>query len=193
MSNSVQPHRRQPTRLLRPWDSPGKTTGEGCHCLLREMHISYYKLFFLSFPFVLELKHWIDFFSGNCGFFVGSMTFDLKNVLKYLFKVVLCLLGMISHHHDGGFAQSSSSSYAFPKHETPKTRFSCFFSLQIILILKRLKRKKILIRWQPKGAIFYLDVQPLQQFLKNRMKAISSVMWLSISSNWQAYFSFFPP
>ena len=28
------PHRWQPTRLLRPWDSPGKNTGVGCHCLL---------------------------------------------------------------------------------------------------------------------------------------------------------------
>ncbi|XDA70813.1 hypothetical protein R6Z07F_001177 [Ovis aries] len=34
MSNSVQPHRRQPTRLLCPWDSPGKSTRVGCHCLL---------------------------------------------------------------------------------------------------------------------------------------------------------------
>ena len=34
MSDSVQPHRRQPTRLLRPWDSPGKITGVGCHFLL---------------------------------------------------------------------------------------------------------------------------------------------------------------
>ena len=25
----------QPTRLLRPWDFPGKSTGVGCHCLLR--------------------------------------------------------------------------------------------------------------------------------------------------------------
>ena len=35
VSNSVRPHRRQPTRLPRPWDSPGKSTGVGCHCLLR--------------------------------------------------------------------------------------------------------------------------------------------------------------
>ena len=27
MSNSVRPHRRQPTRFRRPWDSPGKDTG----------------------------------------------------------------------------------------------------------------------------------------------------------------------
>ena len=31
VSNSVQPQRRQPTRLPRPWDSPGKDTGVGCH------------------------------------------------------------------------------------------------------------------------------------------------------------------
>ena len=31
MSDSVQPHRRQPTRLHRPWDSPGKNTAVGCH------------------------------------------------------------------------------------------------------------------------------------------------------------------
>ena len=35
MSNSVRPHRRQPTRLPRPWDSPGKNTGVGCHFLLQ--------------------------------------------------------------------------------------------------------------------------------------------------------------
>ena len=35
MSDSVRPHRRQPTRLPHPWDSPGKNTGVGCHFLLR--------------------------------------------------------------------------------------------------------------------------------------------------------------
>ena len=31
MSDSVRPHRRQTTRLPRPWDSPGKNTGVGCY------------------------------------------------------------------------------------------------------------------------------------------------------------------
>ena len=31
----MQPHRQQPTRLPRPWDSPGKNTGVGCHFLLQ--------------------------------------------------------------------------------------------------------------------------------------------------------------
>ena len=33
VSDSVQSHRRQPTRLPCPWDSPGKNTGVGCHFL----------------------------------------------------------------------------------------------------------------------------------------------------------------
>ena len=39
MSDSVQPHRRQPTRLPRPWDSPGKNSGVGCHFLLQCMKV----------------------------------------------------------------------------------------------------------------------------------------------------------
>ena len=36
VSDSVQPHGLQPTRLLHPWDSPGKNTGVGCHFLLHK-------------------------------------------------------------------------------------------------------------------------------------------------------------
>ena len=39
MSDTVQPHRRQPTRLPHPWDSPGKNTGVGCHFLLQCMKV----------------------------------------------------------------------------------------------------------------------------------------------------------
>ena len=39
MSDSVQPHRWQLTRLPRPWDSPGKNTGVGCHFLLQCMKV----------------------------------------------------------------------------------------------------------------------------------------------------------
>ena len=35
LSDSLRPHRRQPTKLPRPWDSPGKNTGVGCHFLLQ--------------------------------------------------------------------------------------------------------------------------------------------------------------
>ena len=39
MSDSVRLHRKQPTRLLRPWDSPGKNTGVGCHFILQCMKV----------------------------------------------------------------------------------------------------------------------------------------------------------
>ena len=40
LSDSVRPpHRRQPTRLPCPWDSPGKNTGVGCHFLLQCMKV----------------------------------------------------------------------------------------------------------------------------------------------------------
>jgi len=40
MSNSVRSHRQQPTRLLYPWNSPGKNTGVGCHSLLQCMKVN---------------------------------------------------------------------------------------------------------------------------------------------------------
>ena len=39
VSDTVRPHRQQPTRLRRPWDSPGKNTGVGCHFLLQCMKV----------------------------------------------------------------------------------------------------------------------------------------------------------
>ena len=39
LQSSVQLHKWQPTRLPRPWDSPGKNTGVGCHFLLHCMKV----------------------------------------------------------------------------------------------------------------------------------------------------------
>ena len=39
MSDSVRPHRQQPTRLPHPWDSLVKNTGVGCHFLLQCMKV----------------------------------------------------------------------------------------------------------------------------------------------------------
>ena len=50
MSDSVRPHRRQPTRLPRPWDSPGKNTGVGCHFLLQCVKVKSESEVALSYP-----------------------------------------------------------------------------------------------------------------------------------------------
>ena len=39
LPDPVRPHRQQPTKLLCPWDSPGKNTGVGCHFLLQCMKV----------------------------------------------------------------------------------------------------------------------------------------------------------
>ena len=50
VSDSVQHHRWQPTRLSRPWDSPGKNTGVGCHFLLQCMKVKSGSEVTQSFP-----------------------------------------------------------------------------------------------------------------------------------------------
>ena len=49
LSDSVRPQRPQPTRLPRPWDSPGKNTGAACYFLLQ------CKFRFMGFNFALFL------------------------------------------------------------------------------------------------------------------------------------------
>ena len=60
MSDSVRPHRRQPTRLPHPWDSPGKNTGVGCHLgchfLLQECTLSPGKCWFFAQAMLILLK-----------------------------------------------------------------------------------------------------------------------------------------
>ena len=47
------PHGLQPSRLLCPWDSPGKCTGVGCHALLQRIFLTQG-----SNPGLLHLLHW---------------------------------------------------------------------------------------------------------------------------------------
>ena len=72
MSNSVQPHRWQPTRLPCPWDSPGKNTGVGCHFLLKCMKVkvkSVSRVRLLATPWTAanRLLHPWDFASKSTG------------------------------------------------------------------------------------------------------------------------------
>ena len=85
MSDSVRPHRRQPTRLPRPWDSPGKNTGVGGHFLLQcnssKASILQHSAFFmvqLSHPYMttgktIALTRWI---------FVSKVIYLLFNMLS---------------------------------------------------------------------------------------------------------------
>ena len=50
VADSSRPLGLQPTRLLRPWDFPGKSTGMVCHCLPQYIYI---RIWYLSFSFWL--------------------------------------------------------------------------------------------------------------------------------------------
>ena len=50
VSNSVQPHGWQPTRLPHPWDYPGNNTGAGCHFLFQCMKVKSESEIAQSFP-----------------------------------------------------------------------------------------------------------------------------------------------
>ena len=54
----MRPHRRQPNRLPRPWDSPGKNTGVGCHFLFQCMKVKSESEFARGHTNYLEL--WLD-------------------------------------------------------------------------------------------------------------------------------------
>ena len=58
MSNSVQPNRRQPTRLPCPWDSPSNNTGVGCHSLLQCMKVKSESEVAQLCPTVSDLMDW---------------------------------------------------------------------------------------------------------------------------------------
>ena len=54
LSDPLRPHGLQPTRLLRPWDFPGKSTGAGCHCLLCSLILIYIKTLLVHSSFFCE-------------------------------------------------------------------------------------------------------------------------------------------
>ena len=59
--NSVRPHRRQPTRVCRPRDSPGKNTGVGCHFKALIFYSASYKII-CSSPGSLRISPFPSFF-----------------------------------------------------------------------------------------------------------------------------------
>ena len=106
MSDSVQPQRRQSTRLPRPWDSPGKNTGVGCHFFLQCMKVKRESEVAQSCPtpsdamdcslpgssahgiFQARVLEWGTIaFSGNSNHIVTNSIKNLKKIhLKIIFK-----------------------------------------------------------------------------------------------------------
>ena len=72
VSNSSRPHGLQPTRLLRPWDFPGKSIGVGCHCLLQgEIYLS-----------SIRILSYLDTMDKNSDLFGASYVADWRQKEK---------------------------------------------------------------------------------------------------------------
>ena len=80
-SNPQRPRGLQPSRLLHPWDFPGKSTGVGCHCLLRHTPTEKYNFFLFSFinkhfaVLQYKLSHDMNEYIQNTE---GEMTFQVR-------------------------------------------------------------------------------------------------------------------
>ena len=93
MSNSLRPHGLQSTRLLCPWDFPGKDTGVGCHFLLQGiLPLSYNNLFLplfsvsLFLPSCRFLRHFLEFY------FELSIVFSVHLFAVFLVAALSILL-----------------------------------------------------------------------------------------------------
>ena len=98
MSDSVRPHRRQPTRLPHPWDSPGKNTEVGCHFLLQCVKVKSESEVSQSCPTLSDPVdcstpgssiHWIfqaRVLEGGAIAFSGD--FDIENHIKHMLHYI---------------------------------------------------------------------------------------------------------
>ena len=83
VSNSQRPHGLQPTRLLRPWDFPGKSTGVGCHCLIQSYRGTNPQQLYLCPSFIvmtsplLFLLQWLFSFFFSLFFFSIWTNWDM--------------------------------------------------------------------------------------------------------------------
>ena len=96
MSDSLWTHGLQPTRLLHPWDFPGKSTGVGCHRLLQYVYIHMYV----------------------CCCWVASVVSDSVRPHKTVAHPALPALGVSRQEHWSGLPLPS------PMHESEKSKWS---------------------------------------------------------------------
>ena len=92
---TLWPHRRQPTRLRRPWDSPGKNTGVGCHFLLQCMKVKSESEVAQSCPTSsdpMDCSLPASSIHGICQARVlewGAIAFSVLHIVYYLFQFLL--------------------------------------------------------------------------------------------------------
>ena len=125
MSNSVRPHRWQPNRLLRPWDSPGKNTAVGCHFLPQCMKVKSESEVTQSCPtlshpmdwslpgssihgiFQARVLEWVAIAFSDLevlSWYKSNRHFSLLNFSTWYWNTFLGKCGYVVHHFDMHFS-----------------------------------------------------------------------------------------
>ena len=138
VSYPQRPHGLQPTRLLRPWDFPGKSTGVGCHCIL---HI-------IVLCSILTLFH---FCMLNHPCFIGINPIWSWCIILFMLHWILfanILLKYLHHYSEEGFSGGSAvkkkkKKVCLPMQET------CVWSLsQEDLLEKEMATLSSILAWK---------------------------------------------
>ena len=118
---SQRPHGLQPTRLLRPWDFPGKSTGVGFHCLLRQSRGRYTYFFTCNLWFPYESYSFDQWFQPQWHFLALSMQdiFSKRTALKatLMFECEKCFLNVFQIT----LSQKQTRCYRFKWTHPPST------------------------------------------------------------------------
>ena len=80
-------HGLQPSRLLRPWDFPGKSTGVDCHCLLLIIVLNFYKIMANIYWTIICEPSQPPYEVGITNPFTNKKS-EFQKVLNYLFKAI---------------------------------------------------------------------------------------------------------
>ena len=122
MSDSVRPHRWQPTRLPRPWDSPGENTGVGCHFLLQCMNVKSEREVTQSCPPLHDPMDFSPPGSSVCGIFQarvlewGAIAFsDLSSIWSWTSYKGIYFLSLIPLLPFSNNCSQASTPFAQPK------------------------------------------------------------------------------
>ena len=167
----MRPHRRQPTRLPRPWDSPGKNTGMGCHFLLQCMKVKSEREVAQSCPTLNYPMDWSLPGSSVHGIFQarvlewGAIAFSVQHIYRrtYLhYCFCFCLVAQscptLLQPHGLGFSRQEY----WRELPSPFSRGSFWPRVQIHISCQHLLRyRQILYHWAIGEAHYWTDLRQI--------------------------------
>ena len=88
MSDLQRPHGLQPSRLLHPWDFPGKSTGVGCHCLLLTLYYAHTNHWTKLRRAETKSKKKFNLLQGKNLTFLEAWEKETSNIITFLKKIM---------------------------------------------------------------------------------------------------------